>query len=175
MSSGRFWHITDLHLDPTYHLAPDPTKVCFSSKGVPATNAGVYGDFLCDSPYLLIQSAFTHMAPLTQPEDFIIWTGSVHVLLLCPCLKGYWAKYWVSHTKFHLSHQKRDWMGNRRSHCGSSVVSFPFFIACVTCKLVCAHGKHRNQTTLRLGWKAEEVFGAISLNLPYFLKEVFHG
>ncbi|KAF3850237.1 hypothetical protein F7725_019956 [Dissostichus mawsoni] len=25
--TGRFWHITDLHLDPTYNLTPDPTKV----------------------------------------------------------------------------------------------------------------------------------------------------
>ncbi|KAM4522352.1 cyclic GMP-AMP phosphodiesterase SMPDL3A [Odontesthes bonariensis] len=73
--TGRFWHITDLHLDPTYHLAPDPTKVCFSSKGVPASHAGIYGDFLCDSPYSLIESAFSSMAPLTQPQDFIIWTG----------------------------------------------------------------------------------------------------
>ncbi|KAK5903152.1 hypothetical protein CgunFtcFv8_006959 [Champsocephalus gunnari] len=73
--TGRFWHITDLHLDPTYHLTPDPTKVCSSSKGVPATNPGVFGDFLCDSPYRLIQSAFDHMATLTKPDDFIIWTG----------------------------------------------------------------------------------------------------
>lgn len=80
ISPGRFWHITDLHLDPTYRLSPDPTKVCFSSKGVPVTGAGVFGDFLCDSPYSLIQSAFGHMAPLTAPQDFIIWTGSV---LLC--------------------------------------------------------------------------------------------
>lgn len=72
---ARFWHITDLHLDPTYHLEQDPTKVCFSSKGVPTTNAGLFGDFLCDSPYSLIQSAFTHMAKLTQPQDFAIWTG----------------------------------------------------------------------------------------------------
>ncbi|XP_077366684.1 cyclic GMP-AMP phosphodiesterase SMPDL3A [Festucalex cinctus] len=74
-NSGRFWHITDLHLDPTYHLAPDPTKVCFSSKGQPATGAGPFGDFLCDSPYSLIQSALTHMRGLVQPNDFIIWTG----------------------------------------------------------------------------------------------------
>ncbi|XP_053193531.1 acid sphingomyelinase-like phosphodiesterase 3a [Scomber japonicus] len=73
--TGRFWHITDLHLDPTYHLAEDPTKVCFSSKGEAAKHAGIYGDFLCDSPYSLIQSAFTRMAELTQPQDFIIWTG----------------------------------------------------------------------------------------------------
>lgn len=78
VSAGRFWHITDLHLDPTYHISTDPTKVCFSSKGVPVTQAGLFGDFLCDSPYSLIQSALAHMAPLTQPLDFIIWTGSVH-------------------------------------------------------------------------------------------------
>lgn len=77
VSAGRFWHITDLHLDPTYHMSPDPTKVCFSSKGVPVTQAGLFGDFLCDSPYSLIQSALAHMVPLTQPLDFIIWTGSV--------------------------------------------------------------------------------------------------
>ncbi|XP_059212455.1 acid sphingomyelinase-like phosphodiesterase 3a [Centropristis striata] len=73
--TGRFWHITDLHLDPSYHLAPDPTKVCFSSRGAPATRPGLFGDFLCDSPYRLIQSAFDHMASLTQPQDFIVWTG----------------------------------------------------------------------------------------------------
>uniref|UniRef100_A0A1A8EJK4 Acid sphingomyelinase-like phosphodiesterase n=1 Tax=Nothobranchius korthausae TaxID=1143690 RepID=A0A1A8EJK4_9TELE len=73
--TGRFWHITDLHLDPSYHLNQDPTKVCFSSKGAPATHAGVFGDFLCDSPYSLIQSAFSSMAPLTRQQDFIIWTG----------------------------------------------------------------------------------------------------
>ncbi|XP_037541593.1 acid sphingomyelinase-like phosphodiesterase 3a [Nematolebias whitei] len=73
--TGRFWHITDLHLDPSYNQTRDPTKVCFSSKGFPATHPGVFGDFLCDSPYSLIQSAFTNLAPLTQPQDFIIWTG----------------------------------------------------------------------------------------------------
>ncbi|XP_068432607.1 cyclic GMP-AMP phosphodiesterase SMPDL3A [Clinocottus analis] len=74
-ATGRFWHITDLHLDPSYRLAPDPTKVCSSSKGAAAPHAGPYGDFLCDSPYALIQSALAHMAPLTRPQDFIIWTG----------------------------------------------------------------------------------------------------
>lgn len=77
VSPARFWHITDLHLDPTYHQSPDPTKVCFSSKGVPVTQAGMFGDFLCDSPYRLIQSAFRHMANHTAPQDFVIWTGSV--------------------------------------------------------------------------------------------------
>ncbi|XP_028997418.1 LOW QUALITY PROTEIN: acid sphingomyelinase-like phosphodiesterase 3a [Betta splendens] len=73
--TARFWHITDLHLDPSYHLGPDPTTVCLSSKGAAASGAGVFGDFLCDSPFSLIRSAFTSMAALTQPQDFIIWTG----------------------------------------------------------------------------------------------------
>lgn len=72
---GRFWHITDLHLDPSYQPGPDPTKVCSSSRGEAAAHAGLFGDFLCDAPYALIQSAFAHMAPLTRPQDFIIWTG----------------------------------------------------------------------------------------------------
>ncbi|KAL0967388.1 hypothetical protein UPYG_G00251600 [Umbra pygmaea] len=72
---GRFWHISDLHLDPTYHLTDDHTKVCFSSKGVPASNPGVFGDYLCDAPYHLILSAFQHMKQVTPQPEFMIWTG----------------------------------------------------------------------------------------------------
>ncbi|XP_062323253.1 acid sphingomyelinase-like phosphodiesterase 3a isoform X1 [Osmerus eperlanus] len=72
---GKFWHVSDLHLDPTYHLTEDPTKVCFSSKGVPASHPGLFGDFMCDSPYQLIQSAFTHIREAGQQAQFMIWTG----------------------------------------------------------------------------------------------------
>lgn len=72
---GKFWHISDLHLDPTYHLSDDHTKVCFSSKGVPASNPGPFGDFLCDSPYQLIQSALTHIQQAGLKAQFMIWTG----------------------------------------------------------------------------------------------------
>lgn len=74
-SIGRFWHVSDLHLDPTYHITEDPTKVCYSSKGVPASNPGLFGDFMCDSPYTLIQSAFRHMTQVSPQPDFMIWTG----------------------------------------------------------------------------------------------------
>uniref|UniRef100_A0A8D0KWB0 Uncharacterized protein n=1 Tax=Strix occidentalis caurina TaxID=311401 RepID=A0A8D0KWB0_STROC len=56
-----FWHVSDLHLDPTYHITTDRTKVCSSSKGANASNPGPFGDFLCDSPYQLILSAFAFM------------------------------------------------------------------------------------------------------------------
>lgn len=74
-TASKFWHISDLHLDPTYHVTEDHTKVCFSSKGVPALDPGVFGDFLCDSPYQLILSAFSYMKQVDLQPEFIIWTG----------------------------------------------------------------------------------------------------
>ncbi len=58
-----------------YHITEDHTKVCFSSKGVPALDPGVFGDFLCDSPYQLILSAFSYMKQADLQPEFIIWTG----------------------------------------------------------------------------------------------------
>uniref|UniRef100_A0A8D0GY25 Acid sphingomyelinase-like phosphodiesterase n=1 Tax=Sphenodon punctatus TaxID=8508 RepID=A0A8D0GY25_SPHPU len=75
VSVGQFWHVSDLHLDPTYHLTDDHTKVCASSKGVNASNPGPFGDFLCDSPYQLILSAFQFMKDSGQQVSFMIWTG----------------------------------------------------------------------------------------------------
>ncbi|KAI4873149.1 hypothetical protein NFI96_014566 [Prochilodus magdalenae] len=72
---SAFWHLSDLHLDPTYHVTKDPTKVCFSSKGFPVTDPGIFGAFLCDSPYQLILSALSHMKHVGQQPEFMIWTG----------------------------------------------------------------------------------------------------
>nr|XP_060609256.1 acid sphingomyelinase-like phosphodiesterase 3a [Anolis sagrei ordinatus] len=72
---GKFWHITDLHLDPTYHVARNHTRVCASSKGENASNPGLYGDFMCDSPYQLILSALQYIKDSDQQASFMIWTG----------------------------------------------------------------------------------------------------
>uniref|UniRef100_A0A2K6TSA5 Sphingomyelin phosphodiesterase acid like 3A n=1 Tax=Saimiri boliviensis boliviensis TaxID=39432 RepID=A0A2K6TSA5_SAIBB len=72
---GQFWHVTDLHLDPTYHITDDHTKVCASSKGANASNPGPFGDVLCDSPYQLILSAFDFIKTSGQEASFMIWTG----------------------------------------------------------------------------------------------------
>ncbi|XP_040821251.1 acid sphingomyelinase-like phosphodiesterase 3a isoform X1 [Ochotona curzoniae] len=72
---GQFWHVTDLHLDPTYHITDDHTKVCSSSKGANASNPGPFGDVLCDSPYKLILSAFDFIKKSRQETSFMIWTG----------------------------------------------------------------------------------------------------
>ncbi|XP_008840949.1 acid sphingomyelinase-like phosphodiesterase 3a isoform X1 [Nannospalax galili] len=72
---GQFWHVTDLHLDPTYHITDDHTKVCASSKGKNASNPGPFGDILCDSPYQLILSALDFIKNSGQEASFMIWTG----------------------------------------------------------------------------------------------------
>lgn len=72
---GQFWHVTDLHLDPTYHLTDDLREVCVTSKGAKASNPGLFGDVLCDSPYMLILSAFKFIKNLEQDTSFMIWTG----------------------------------------------------------------------------------------------------
>ncbi|XP_076128668.1 cyclic GMP-AMP phosphodiesterase SMPDL3A [Alosa pseudoharengus] len=72
---GKFWHISDLHLDPSYHVTKDRTKVCLSSSDRPASDPGAYGDYMCDSPYQLISSAFQFMKHESPQPDFMIWTG----------------------------------------------------------------------------------------------------
>ncbi|XP_069830995.1 cyclic GMP-AMP phosphodiesterase SMPDL3A [Dendropsophus ebraccatus] len=74
-ASGQFWHISDLHLDFSYHLTDDHTKVCLSSKGANASSPGIFGDFMCDSPYGLILSSIQYIKSSEQKVDFMIWTG----------------------------------------------------------------------------------------------------
>lgn len=74
--SGRFWHITDLHLDHTYRLSDGNSgSVCNSSGSHPSPQAGKFGDYLCDSPWDLISSSVHAMKDILPDPDFIIWTG----------------------------------------------------------------------------------------------------
>lgn len=72
---GQFWHISDLHLDPGYSVSPDPLKVCPSASGRPVQDAGKWGNYLCDSPWILINSSVYAMKEILPNPDFIIWTG----------------------------------------------------------------------------------------------------
>jgi len=74
-NEGNFWHVTDMHHDIYYNLsAPSSDQVCPSSSGAKAENPGIFGDYRCDAPWQLIESAVNFMASTNQP-DFIIWTG----------------------------------------------------------------------------------------------------
>lgn len=75
--AGNFWHITDLHWDPTYKVTDDPELVCASSGKQPADNAGKFGAYVCDSPWHLINSSVYAMKEILPDPDFIVWTGYV--------------------------------------------------------------------------------------------------
>uniref|UniRef100_A0A8I3NHK5 Sphingomyelin phosphodiesterase acid like 3B n=1 Tax=Canis lupus familiaris TaxID=9615 RepID=A0A8I3NHK5_CANLF len=72
---GKFWHISDLHLDPDYKVSEDPLQVCPSAGSQPVPNAGPWGDYLCDSPWVLINSSIYAMKEIEPEPDFILWTG----------------------------------------------------------------------------------------------------
>ncbi|KAG9328981.1 hypothetical protein JZ751_021841 [Albula glossodonta] len=74
-SLGTFWHITDLHWDPTYTVTDNPEGVCASNGARPVTNAGKFGHYLCDSPWNLINSSIYAMKDILPDPDFIVWTG----------------------------------------------------------------------------------------------------
>lgn len=73
--AGKFWHISDLHLDPDYKVSSDPLQVCPSAGSQPVPNAGPWGDYLCDSPWVLINSSIYTMKEIEPEPDFILWTG----------------------------------------------------------------------------------------------------
>ncbi|XP_030073422.1 acid sphingomyelinase-like phosphodiesterase 3b isoform X1 [Microcaecilia unicolor] len=72
---GHFWHLTDLHLDPNYTASSNPLQVCPSAGSQPVPNAGKWGDYLCDSPWILINSSVYAMKNILPDPDFILWTG----------------------------------------------------------------------------------------------------
>ncbi|XP_062848242.1 acid sphingomyelinase-like phosphodiesterase 3b [Trichomycterus rosablanca] len=72
--TGSFWHITDLHWDPTYSLG-NSGSVCDSSGSRPTPHAGKFGDYACDSPWDLINSTVNAMKDILSDPDFIVWTG----------------------------------------------------------------------------------------------------
>ncbi|XP_006883701.1 PREDICTED: acid sphingomyelinase-like phosphodiesterase 3b [Elephantulus edwardii] len=72
---GKFWHISDLHLDPEYKVSEDPLQVCPSAGSQPVSNAGPWGNYLCDSPWALVNSSIYAMKQILPEPDFILWTG----------------------------------------------------------------------------------------------------
>lgn len=74
--SCKFWHVTDMHYDMYYDAtAQDKSQVCPSSYGDAAIDPGQFGDYKCDAPWGLIDSAVENMKNFHPDADFIIWTG----------------------------------------------------------------------------------------------------
>lgn len=65
-SPGTFWHISDLHYDPT-----EEGKSCVKREAEIPT----WGSQYCDSAYQLLESAVQAMKDIDNSADFLLWTG----------------------------------------------------------------------------------------------------
>ena len=67
ISIGYFWQLTDVHYDANYtqHTYNKTEKLC----------VGEFGDYKCDSPWPLVESAISAMKDIKSDADFILWTG----------------------------------------------------------------------------------------------------
>jgi len=79
---GQFWHISDLHLDYAYVKGGDKSNNCHalssSDADKPSINhdiVGPAGNYYCDSPKVLVESALLAMVRIEPNPDFIVWTG----------------------------------------------------------------------------------------------------
>ncbi|XP_011497630.1 PREDICTED: acid sphingomyelinase-like phosphodiesterase 3a [Ceratosolen solmsi marchali] len=83
---GYFWHISDIHYDPSYSIQGNGNGRCWNTKNSAdightrlndkMPSAGIYGHYNCDSSWLLIESAAKVMK--ANPADgieFVLWTG----------------------------------------------------------------------------------------------------
>ncbi|KAM7439728.1 Acid sphingomyelinase-like phosphodiesterase 3b [Porites harrisoni] len=77
LKEGSFWQVTDFHYDKSYLKPTDPNKICNSQtpNTVKPSRAGRWGNYLCDSPWRLINSTVFAMRDIEPNPDFIIWTG----------------------------------------------------------------------------------------------------
>ncbi|GAA5813317.1 hypothetical protein MFLAVUS_006794 [Mucor flavus] len=75
--TGRFLHITDIHLDPKYLEGADPDTYCHRIKHKKDKDTGKYGALgtRCDSPTALIQATFNFLKKEIKDIDFILYTG----------------------------------------------------------------------------------------------------
>lgn len=83
---GYFWHITDIHYDANYEATADYAQSCKRSAvdqellvmerpSLPSSG-GRLGDYGCDSPWTLVQSAVKAMKEKHGDNiEFVLWSG----------------------------------------------------------------------------------------------------
>ena len=72
---GKFWHISDLHLDYEYEAGGDRAAWCHHTDKPYDHSVGPAGNYSCDSPLLLVESSLQAMVRHEEAPDFIVWTG----------------------------------------------------------------------------------------------------
>ncbi|XP_034178974.2 cyclic GMP-AMP phosphodiesterase SMPDL3A [Osmia lignaria lignaria] len=80
---GYFWHITDIHYDPRYSTQGNAGSMFWNTRSVDGgwmpsdrKTVGKFGDYGCDSPWSLIESAMRAMRTHHgEGIEFVLWTG----------------------------------------------------------------------------------------------------
>lgn len=73
---GTFFHLTDLHFDPEYRPGADPhNSRCTKILPNATREAAVVGDYECDTPTFMLESALGFMRSIDPKPDFIVNTG----------------------------------------------------------------------------------------------------
>ena len=77
---GSFWHISDLHLDYLYEKGGNVSNFCHQQTGgnnnvTSDSEVEEWGNYRCDSPLLLVDSALLAMQTIQSQPQFIVWTG----------------------------------------------------------------------------------------------------
>ncbi|XP_012282986.1 acid sphingomyelinase-like phosphodiesterase 3b [Orussus abietinus] len=81
---GYFWHITDIHYDPKYSTQGNTANKCWNTRSnvdngrmrLDQRPDGAFGDYKCDSPWALIESAAQAMRTKhAEGIEFVLWTG----------------------------------------------------------------------------------------------------
>lgn len=96
---GYFWHITDIHYDPRYSTQANAATACWNTRnGVNSgrKTPGEFGDYGCDSPWALVESAASAMTSNRgEGIKFVLWTGDaltrttgMNVELRLQCLRN---------------------------------------------------------------------------------------
>ncbi|XP_073978729.1 acid sphingomyelinase-like phosphodiesterase 3b [Rhodnius prolixus] len=71
--TGYFWQLSDLHWDPSYS---DRDGGCWRSRPGNMQPPSTLGEYSCDSPWALVQSAVDTMKYIEGDDlEFILWTG----------------------------------------------------------------------------------------------------
>ena len=71
---GKFWAFADAHFDEEYRKGGDPKLRC-TAKANGTKGASEFGDFACDTPAVMLQSAVGFMASVEPNADFVLWAG----------------------------------------------------------------------------------------------------
>ena len=73
----KILQVSDLHIELNYTVDGNPDDYCrpFKNKSEKSEKLNPVGDYRCDSPEILVQSALRKMREFEPNPDFIVWTG----------------------------------------------------------------------------------------------------